>query len=104
VITPTESWIGEAMWNCCRTRPVTACRPSGAKCAPWSRTEGLGAVDAGNIYGTYQAQGKVRKFVKKLTSSAERTESEHSAQRRLPPFSSQRSVPESKHLSPACAG
>jgi len=46
-----------------------------------------------NIYGTYQAQGKVRKFVKKLTSSAERTESEHSAQRRLPPFSSQRSVP-----------
>jgi transposase len=39
-----------------------------------------------------------------LTSSAERTESEHSVQRRLPPFSSQRSVPESKHLSPACAG
>ena len=28
------------------------------------RTEGLGSVDAANIYGTYQAQGKVRKFVK----------------------------------------
>ena len=61
-------------------------------------------MDAGNICGTHQAQGKVRKFVKKLTSSAEPTESEHSVQRRLPPFSSRQSVPDSKQLSPACAG
>jgi hypothetical protein len=86
------------MWNCLPNTSGDGLPPIGAKCARWSRTEGLGAVDAGNIYGTYQAQGKVRKFVKKLTISAERTESEHSAQRRLPPFSSQRSVPESKHL------
>src|SRR5271169_3075348 len=91
------------MWNCLPNTSGDGLPPIGREMRTVV-TYGLGAVDAGNIYGTYQAQGKVRKFVKKLTRSAERTESEHSVQRRLPPFSSQRSVPESKHLSPACAG
>jgi hypothetical protein len=92
------------MWNCLPNTAGDGLPPIGLEMRTVVTYGSLWAVDAGNICRTYQAQGKVRKFVKKLTSSAELTESEHSVQRRLPPLASRHSVPESKQLSLACAG